>query len=102
MEKLGYYHWVCCVFLAIYIALTEFNKGAMQKGEIVLFLRGSLKKHKEKQLLLTREILKLVLFLGNLIIKMKLKLLVMKSLQKRAALEVLISQKIEKYFSGKI
>ena len=35
-------------FLAIYIALTEFNKGAMQKGEIVLFLKGSLKKHKRK------------------------------------------------------
>ncbi|KAL6452961.1 CDR1 Pleiotropic ABC efflux transporter of multiple drugs CDR1 [Candida maltosa Xu316] len=35
-------------FLAIYISLTEFNKGAMQKGEIVLFLKGSLKKHKRK------------------------------------------------------
>ena len=35
-------------FLGIYIALTEFNKGAMQKGEIVLFLRGSLKKIKEE------------------------------------------------------
>lgn len=33
-------------FLFIYIALTEANKGSMQKGEIVLFLRGSLKKHK--------------------------------------------------------
>lgn len=32
--------------LGVYIALTEFNKGAMQKGEIVLFLRGSLKKVK--------------------------------------------------------
>ncbi|KAI3404306.1 CDR1 [Candida oxycetoniae] len=31
-------------FLFVYIFLTEFNKGAMQKGEIVLFLRGSLKK----------------------------------------------------------
>ncbi|KAL6452790.1 CDR1 Pleiotropic ABC efflux transporter of multiple drugs CDR1 [Candida maltosa Xu316] len=35
-------------FLFIYIALTEFNKGAMQKGEIVLFLRSSLKKYKRK------------------------------------------------------
>jgi ATP-binding cassette subfamily G (WHITE) protein 2 (PDR) len=33
-------------FLGVYIFLTEFNKGAMQKGEIVLFLRGSLKKRK--------------------------------------------------------
>ncbi|KAK6455693.1 multidrug resistance protein [Scheffersomyces xylosifermentans] len=32
-------------FLFVYIALTEFNKGAMQKGEINLFLRGSLRKH---------------------------------------------------------
>ena len=35
-------------FLGVYVALTEFNKGAMQKGEIVLFLKGSLKKHKRK------------------------------------------------------
>ncbi|KAI5960963.1 CDR1 [Candida pseudojiufengensis] len=35
-------------FLVIYVALTEFNKGAMQKGEIVLFLKGSLKKHKKQ------------------------------------------------------
>lgn len=34
-------------FLGVYILLTEFNKGAMQKGEIVLFLRGSLKKHRQ-------------------------------------------------------
>ena len=34
-------------FLGVYIALTEFNKGAMQKGEIVLFLRGSLQKIKD-------------------------------------------------------
>lgn len=34
-------------FLFVYIFLTESNKGAMQKGEIVLFLRGSLKKHKK-------------------------------------------------------
>ncbi|EDK44697.1 multidrug resistance protein CDR1 [Lodderomyces elongisporus NRRL YB-4239] len=33
-------------FLVIYIFLTEFNKGAMQKGEILLFLRGKLGKHK--------------------------------------------------------
>lgn len=32
------------VFLFVYIALTELNKGAMQKGELVLFLKGSLKK----------------------------------------------------------
>ena len=32
------------VFLFVYIGLTESNKGAMQKGEIVLYLRGSLKK----------------------------------------------------------
>ena len=37
-------------FLFVYIALTEFNKGAMQKGEIVLFLRGSLKKRKQKRM----------------------------------------------------
>ncbi|KAK6461711.1 multidrug resistance protein [Scheffersomyces coipomensis] len=37
------------VFLGVYIGLTEFNKGAMQKGEIVLFLRGSLKKHKQQR-----------------------------------------------------
>ena len=36
-------------FLFIYISLTEFNKGAMQKGEIVLFLRGSLKKQKKQK-----------------------------------------------------
>ncbi|RCK57807.1 Multidrug resistance protein CDR2 [Candida viswanathii] len=35
-------------FLFVYIALTELNKGAMQKGEIVLFLRGSLKKRNRK------------------------------------------------------
>lgn len=32
------------VFLGVYIFLTEYNKGAMQKGELVLYLRGSLKK----------------------------------------------------------
>lgn len=36
------------VFLFVYILLTEINKGAMQKGEVVLFLRGSLKKHKKE------------------------------------------------------
>ena len=36
------------VFLLVYILLTEINKGAMQKGEVVLFLRGSLKKHKRE------------------------------------------------------
>ncbi|RLV95118.1 Multidrug resistance protein CDR1 [Spathaspora sp. JA1] len=35
-------------FLVIYICLTEFNKGAMQKGEIVLFLKSSLKNHRRK------------------------------------------------------
>ncbi|WEJ96670.1 Multidrug resistance protein [Yamadazyma tenuis] len=34
-------------FLGLYILLTELNKGAMQKGEIVLFLQGDLKKHKK-------------------------------------------------------
>ena len=34
------------VFLFVYIGLTESNKGAMQKGEIELYLRGSLKKQK--------------------------------------------------------
>ncbi|RCK65837.1 Multidrug resistance protein CDR1 [Candida viswanathii] len=33
-------------FLAIYIGLTEINRGAMQKGEIVLFLKGDIKKQK--------------------------------------------------------
>ncbi|QRG38392.1 multidrug resistance protein CDR1 [Candidozyma auris] len=37
------------VFLGVYIALTEFNKGAMQKGEIALFLRGSLKKVRQQR-----------------------------------------------------
>lgn len=36
------------VFLFVYVWLTEINKGSMQKGEIVLFLRGSLKKHKRE------------------------------------------------------
>ncbi|KAF6072316.1 ABC-2 type transporter family protein [Candida albicans] len=36
------------VFLGVYIWLTEYNKGAMQKGEIVLFLKSGLKKHKRK------------------------------------------------------
>ncbi|CAK9439083.1 uncharacterized protein LODBEIA_P33070 [Lodderomyces beijingensis] len=36
-------------FLVVYIFLTEYNKGAMQKGEIVLFLKGSLKKHKREK-----------------------------------------------------
>lgn len=35
-------------FLVVYISLTEFNKGAMQKGEIVLFLRSALKKHRKE------------------------------------------------------
>lgn len=35
-------------FLFLYIALTEWNKGAMQKGEMVLYLRGSLKKLRKK------------------------------------------------------
>ena len=33
-------------FLAIYIGLTGINRGAIQRGEIVLFLKGDLKKHK--------------------------------------------------------
>ncbi|CCG24705.1 hypothetical protein CORT_0G00140 [Candida orthopsilosis Co 90-125] len=37
-------------FFFLYIALTEINKGAMQKGEIVLFLRSSLKKIKRQRL----------------------------------------------------
>ncbi|KAK6455694.1 multidrug resistance protein [Scheffersomyces xylosifermentans] len=36
------------VLLFVYIALTEFNKGAMQKGEIILFLKGTLKKHRKE------------------------------------------------------
>ena len=36
-------------FLAIYIGLTEINRGAMQKGEIVLFLKGDMKKHKRNR-----------------------------------------------------
>ncbi|KAF5210855.1 Multidrug resistance protein [Clavispora lusitaniae] len=36
------------VFLGVYVSLTEFNKGAMQKGEIVIYLKGSLKKMKKK------------------------------------------------------
>lgn len=35
------------VFLGVYILLTELNKGAMQKGELILYLRGSLKKVKK-------------------------------------------------------
>ncbi|EGW31387.1 drug resistance protein 2 [Spathaspora passalidarum NRRL Y-27907] len=34
-------------FLGLYVFLTEFNKGEMQKGEIVLFLKQSLKKKKQ-------------------------------------------------------
>ncbi|CAN3499562.1 pleiotropic ABC efflux transporter of multiple drugs Cdr1p [Diutina catenulata] len=34
-------------FLVIYVMLTEFNKGAMQKGEITLFLRGTMRKMKK-------------------------------------------------------
>ncbi|RLV93785.1 Multidrug resistance protein CDR1 [Spathaspora sp. JA1] len=41
-------------FLGIYIMLTEFNKGAMQKGEIALFLRSSLKKLKKRKELLSK------------------------------------------------
>ncbi|KAG7195696.1 Multidrug resistance protein [Scheffersomyces spartinae] len=39
-------------FLAIYLILTETNKGSMQKGEITLFLSGSLKKQKKQEKLL--------------------------------------------------
>lgn len=35
-------------FLGVYILLTEFNKGAMQKGEIVLFLRSTLRRRKKE------------------------------------------------------
>ena len=35
-------------FLFVYIALTEFNKGSMQKGEVALFLRLSLKEQKKE------------------------------------------------------
>nr|MCP8717853.1 ABC transporter permease [Asgard group archaeon] len=35
-------------FLFVYIALTELNKGAIQKGEMTLFLRGSLKRYKRR------------------------------------------------------
>ena len=35
-------------FLFVYISLTEFNKGAMQKGEITLFLRGHIRKLKKQ------------------------------------------------------
>lgn len=44
-------------FLVVYISLTEINKGAMQKGEIVLYLRSALKKHrKESQNIRTGDI----------------------------------------------
>lgn len=36
------------VFFFVYIFLTEWNKGAMQKGEIVLYLKGSLKNIKKR------------------------------------------------------
>ncbi|EGW33534.1 drug resistance protein 1 [Spathaspora passalidarum NRRL Y-27907] len=36
-------------FLLTYIIVTEFNKGAMQKGEIALFLRSSLKQLKNRK-----------------------------------------------------
>ncbi|CAN3356086.1 pleiotropic ABC efflux transporter of multiple drugs Cdr1p [Diutina catenulata] len=35
-------------FLGIYIFLTEYNKGAMQKGEIALFLRGAMRKMQKR------------------------------------------------------
>ncbi|CAI5757455.1 unnamed protein product [Candida verbasci] len=35
-------------FLGTYLLLTDLNKGAMQKGEIALFLRGSLKKIRKR------------------------------------------------------
>ncbi|CUM47289.1 unnamed protein product [Debaryomyces tyrocola] len=35
-------------FLFVYITLTEFNKGSMQKGEVALFLKSSLKDQKKK------------------------------------------------------
>ncbi|CCE81629.1 Piso0_002291 [Millerozyma farinosa CBS 7064] len=35
-------------FLFIYIILTEYNKGAMQKGEIALYLQGTLRKQKKE------------------------------------------------------
>lgn len=35
-------------FLAVYIFLVEYNQGAMQKGEITLFLRGHMRKLKKK------------------------------------------------------
>ncbi|EGW31336.1 drug resistance protein 1 [Spathaspora passalidarum NRRL Y-27907] len=41
-------------FLGIYISLTEFNKGAMQKGEIALFLRSGLKSLKKRKQLLEK------------------------------------------------
>ncbi|RLV89830.1 Multidrug resistance protein CDR1 [Spathaspora sp. JA1] len=36
-------------FLAVYVFLTEFNKGAMQKGEVVLFLREAVKRQRQKR-----------------------------------------------------
>ncbi|KAJ9093998.1 Multidrug resistance protein [Naganishia cerealis] len=36
-------------FLGIYIFLTEINRGAMQKGEITLFLRSALRKRRKQQ-----------------------------------------------------
>ncbi|EGW32053.1 multidrug resistance protein [Spathaspora passalidarum NRRL Y-27907] len=47
-RNLGILILFAVAFLIIYIMLTEFNKGAMQKGEIVLFLRSSLKNHRRK------------------------------------------------------
>lgn len=35
-------------FLGVYVLLTEFYKGAMQKGEITLFLRSTLKTHRKE------------------------------------------------------
>lgn len=35
-------------FLGIYISLTEFNRGAMQKGEITLFIRSALRRRRKE------------------------------------------------------
>ncbi|CAG88660.2 DEHA2F00154p [Debaryomyces hansenii CBS767] len=35
-------------FLVLYVILSEFNKGSMQKGEVTLFLKSSLKEHKKQ------------------------------------------------------
>ena len=87
-------------FLFVYIALTELNKGAIQKGEMTLFLRGSLKRYKRRNGIIEHPVILSWEIFPHCM--KRIKALIRKDLVKILLLEVLKFVTTRRFSSGKI